>query len=320
MGPAGTEKDLKRAGGLLAGRGATRDCRADQAGSGARSNVAGSARAPGAEHGTVGELVATYLADQCDVLASNNIRLPHRPPKLHKTGVAARRLRSTLRIFGDIVDANPAAKLNDEFIVARRRTWQNPRASSEKPPTPQADRSIAAGAGSTKAELLREAEITKTLATERDDGGQGEGNVRPKPTPHAAVGVAGRQHHFHRSRRPEVEEPRRDKMWKRPSARPNQRLRKADDDIDQLHRARKAFKRARYALELVEPADSQMKAIARDSEEMQTLLGKHAGSPYLRRQLPRHRGVRRGGRDWGWQRIYLRRLDGQRAASRSGDP
>jgi len=53
------------------------------------------------------------------------------------------------------------------------------------------------------------------------------------------------------------------------------RLRRAGDDIEQLHRARKAFKRARYAAELVEPADSQMKSIARDGEEMQTLLGEH---------------------------------------------
>lgn len=55
----------------------------------------------------------------------------------------------------------------------------------------------------------------------------------------------------------------------------DKRLRKADDDVAQLHRARKAFKRVRYAAELVEPADSQMRSIARDAQEMQTLLGEH---------------------------------------------
>jgi CHAD domain-containing protein len=55
----------------------------------------------------------------------------------------------------------------------------------------------------------------------------------------------------------------------------DKRLRKADDDIERLHRARKAMKRARYAAELVEPADSQMKAVARGAEELQTLLGEH---------------------------------------------
>jgi CHAD domain-containing protein len=52
------------------------------------------------------------------------------------------------------------------------------------------------------------------------------------------------------------------------------RLRKAED-VEELHRARKAFKRARYAAELAEPVDSQMKSVAGDAEEMQTLLGEH---------------------------------------------
>ena len=72
--------------------------------------------AQAAEHGTVGEMVAAYLADQCDVLASDDVGLRTGAPELHKTRVAARRLRSTLRIFGDIVDAAPAAKLNDELV------------------------------------------------------------------------------------------------------------------------------------------------------------------------------------------------------------
>jgi CHAD domain-containing protein len=54
----------------------------------------------------------------------------------------------------------------------------------------------------------------------------------------------------------------------------DKRLRKAED-IEQLHRARKSMKRARYAAELVEPADGDMKAVARKAEELQTLLGEH---------------------------------------------
>jgi CHAD domain-containing protein len=52
-------------------------------------------------------------------------------------------------------------------------------------------------------------------------------------------------------------------------------LRNADGDIEELHRARKAFKRSRYAAELVEPVDSKMKAVAQQGEEMQTVLGEH---------------------------------------------
>jgi len=55
----------------------------------------------------------------------------------------------------------------------------------------------------------------------------------------------------------------------------DKRLRKAKGDIERLHRARKATKRARYAAELAEPVDGQMKDVARDAEELQTLLGEH---------------------------------------------
>jgi CHAD domain-containing protein len=55
----------------------------------------------------------------------------------------------------------------------------------------------------------------------------------------------------------------------------DKRLRKADDDVEQLHRARKAEKRLRYAAELAEPADGHMKAVARKAKRLQTLLGEH---------------------------------------------
>ena len=55
----------------------------------------------------------------------------------------------------------------------------------------------------------------------------------------------------------------------------DRRLRKADNDVELLHRARKAFKRARYAAELVEPADNKMSGIERDAKKLQTLLGEH---------------------------------------------
>lgn len=55
----------------------------------------------------------------------------------------------------------------------------------------------------------------------------------------------------------------------------DKQLRKADDDLERLHRARKAEKRLRYAAEFAEPADSRMKRIARDAKDMQTLLGEH---------------------------------------------
>ena len=40
----------------------------------------------------------------------------------------------------------------------------------------------------------------------------------------------------------------------------DKRLRNAGGDVERLHRARKAMKRLRYAAELVEPVDDEMKA------------------------------------------------------------
>jgi CHAD domain-containing protein len=65
------------------------------------------------------------------------------------------------------------------------------------------------------------------------------------------------------------------KFVQKPTQTADTRLRKADGDIDQLHRARKATKRARYAAELVEPVDKEMKTIEKEAEELQTLLGEH---------------------------------------------
>ena len=49
------------------------------------------------------------------MLASNDVGLRTGEPEVHQARVAARRLRSTLRIFGDVVDAAPGEELNIEL-------------------------------------------------------------------------------------------------------------------------------------------------------------------------------------------------------------
>jgi CHAD domain-containing protein len=121
-----------------------------------------------------------------------------------------------------------------------------------------------------------EAEITKTLATERDDATQQLNEAMR----------TSRYRHLVQLQRgwrvaPSFTEAAGEKNTvavkyaEKAKKKADKRLRKADDDIEQLHRARKAMKRARYAAELVQPADNQMKAIAREAEKLQTLLGEH---------------------------------------------
>ncbi len=61
--------------------------------------------------GTVGELVARTLRLNALCLPATTSRLRTGAPVVHETRVAVRRLRSTLRIFGDVVDAGSAEEL-----------------------------------------------------------------------------------------------------------------------------------------------------------------------------------------------------------------
>jgi CHAD domain-containing protein len=271
LGPAGRKKDLKQARKLLRAAGATPvtiRTKLDRALRPTSSNGV----EPAAKAGTVGELVGAYLATQCDVLVSNDVGLRTGAPVVHQTRVAARRLRSMLRTFDDVVDPAPAQELNNELAwyadllgQVRDREVLTARLStliSELPP-----------------EHVRgpaEAEITKTLATERDDALQ---------RLNAAMRARRHQHLVQLLRAWKTAPPftpaaaRKEKTAVKyveaAKRKADKQLRNADDDIERLHRARKAEKRLRYAAELAEPADSRMKRIARDAKDMQTLLGEH---------------------------------------------
>jgi hypothetical protein len=164
-----------------------------------------------------------------------------------------------------------------------------------------------------------EAEITKTLAKERDDAIQrlnaamrtrryqhlvqllGEWKTAPPFTDLAA--------------RPGKKAVRYVKQTKEKA---DKRLREADDDLQRLHRVRKAEKRLRYAAELADPADKRMKRIARKAKKLQTPIWRTSRCR-CRRKLPLHgqRSIRRGERrKW----VHLRRSRGQRAKPCSKDP
>jgi CHAD domain-containing protein len=274
LGPAGKKKDLKRARKLLEDAGAspsTSRTKLDRALT-PTSGDGGDGRVSRVEPGTVGELVAACLATQCDVLASNDIGMRTGTPDVHKTRVAARRLRSTLRIFDDVVDAAPAEELDNEL------KWYADQLGQVR------DRDILSSRlvkqiADLRPEHVRgpvEAEITKTLDAEREDAVRRlDRAMRTRRYKHLMQLLRG-----WRAAPPLTDAASQDgaaavKSVEKAQRKADKRLRKADDDIERLHQARKAFKRARYAAELVEPADSQMKSIARDAQEMQTLLGEH---------------------------------------------
>jgi CHAD domain-containing protein len=193
-------------------------------------------------------------------------------PEVHKTRVAARRLRSTLRMFGDVLQSRPAEDLDDELSwyadllgeVRDRDILSNRLAKqiAELPPD-----QVRGGI---------EAEITKTLAAERRAALE-RLNEEMRSTRYEHLMQLLRSW---RVAPPFTEAAAEEstaavKYVEKAKQKADKRLRKADDDIEQLHRARKAMKRARYAAELVAPADSQMRSIEQEAEEFQTVLGEH---------------------------------------------
>jgi CHAD domain-containing protein len=271
LGPAGKEKDLKRARKLLLGAGATPSVvrtKLDRV----LGPISSNGHEPAVKAGTVGELVSSYLGAQCDVLASNDVGLRTGAPVVHKTRVAARRLRSTLRVFGDVIDPAPAQQLNGEL------GWYAELLGEVRDREVLNDR-LAMLIAELPAEQIRgpvEAEITKALATERDNATQRLSDAMRTPRYQDLMQLL---------RVWKIEPPLTDaaggknktavKYVKKAKHKADKLLRKAGDDIERLHGARKAVKRVRYAAELVEPADSRMKAIARDATDLQTLLGEH---------------------------------------------
>ena len=271
LGPAGKEKDLKRAGKLLRAAGAapsTIRTKLDRA----LDSPSVKGEAPAITSGTFGELVAAYLAAQCDVLASNDVALRTGAPAVHQTRVAARRLRSTLRIFGKVVDAAHAEELNNELVwyadllgQVRDREVLSARLTKHIADLPD--------------EQVRgpvEAEITKILATERDVATQRLNEaMRTRRYQGFMKLLRGWKTEPPLSDVANIEAKAAATYAKGAKRKADKQLSKAGNDIEQLHRARKAMKRARYAAELVEPADRRMKRIARQAKEMQTLLGEH---------------------------------------------
>ena len=271
LGPGGTKKDLKRARKLLLTAGASPSISRTKLDH-ALAPASPDGQAATVESGTVGELVAAYVTAQCDVLASNDVGMRTGTPAVHKTRVAVRRLRSTLRVFDDVVEAAPAEEFNDELV------WYADLLGRVRDQDILSSR-LAKQLAELPAQQRRgpvEAEITKTLAEEREKAVAGlTRGMRGKRYEHLVQLVRGSRAALPLTDAAGEKDKTAAEYAEKAKQKADKRLRKADDDIEKLHRARRATKRARYAAELVTPADSDMKAVAREAEELQALLGEH---------------------------------------------
>ena len=221
------------------------------------------------------ELVDDYLQAQYDALAFGDLRMRRGENAVHKTRVAVRRVRSTLRVFGDIFDTERVASLDAEL------RWY--------------------------AELLGAVRDLDVAGRHLVEDLQGVRELVPDRAAKTLLGWVGRERNQAWARLQavlngrrygvlmrELAAWRREPPWaanfdndpaavrtfvKRARTKSDKRLRQAEradpDTVDEaFHRARKAAKRTRYAAELARPyLGKKAKKVARKHEERQEELG-----------------------------------------------
>jgi CHAD domain-containing protein len=237
-----------------------------------------------ANPGTLREVVQPYLAEQCRVITEAEGPLRAGEPVIHTTRVAVRRLRSTLRTFEALFDVPTAAKMEEELV------WYASLLGAVRDLDILADRMATridalpaelvlgpvAGTIATEIAVRRKARMAEVVAALDSDryaelgrfltGWRGD-----PPLTESANGPAATIKKFVR----------------RADRRVNRRMQTAIEAYavgapeaeELLHRARKAGKRHRYAVELVEPIwGAKATKVVDRRKRLQDVLGDYQDS------------------------------------------
>lgn len=232
--------------------------------------------------------VSSYLAEQVQALLEADPQVRRgRGAAVHAMRIASRRLRSALRTFAPLLDADAVGDLRAELTwlsttlgevrdrdVLTERMLQQLDALPDHVATGAArarllDRELAAGGRRAQAALLRALRGERYLALL----GRLDDLVRDPPLSPAAAGPARR-----------VLAPLALTSWKRLARRAELALTSGQDD--DLHACRKAAKQTRYAAEALVPTLGRpAQRLARQAKAVQTLLGEHQDAVVARSLL-----------------------------------
>lgn len=269
------------------------------------------------EDRTVGDLIGPYVAEQCQVIGKGEAQLRAGEPVVHRTRVAVRRLRSTLRTFGEAFDVPAAGWLEEELvwlagglgevrdldILADRLAGHVAELPAELVLGP------VASTIQTEIALRRQERWTAVLAAFDSDRWAelvcrlGEWEKSPSLTEAADRPVAEAKRYVRRADK---------RLDKRLRAALAAYAEGSDEAEDLLHRARKAGKRHRYAVELMEPlwGPKATKIISR-RKDLQDVLGdvqdSQVSADFLRDLGARH-GNRSGRNGFTFGLLYAREL------------
>ena len=219
-----------------------------------------------------GRAMASYLTEQIDNIFDGDLGLRRGSDPVHDTRVAIRRLRSTVRVFGKLMDRSAIGHVDDDLkwyagllgevrdCQVQRRRFQE--ALDQLPPAlvlgPVAGR---INTDLQSVQLRARKVVGETMDSQR------------------YLGLLATLQRW-RTEPPLIEPPTlkaANKGARRAARKADRRLTEAIEAGDGalLHRARKAAKRARYAAELRMPVDKRAKKTVKHYKRIQTVLGDH---------------------------------------------
>lgn len=266
---------------------------------------------------TVGDLVRAYLTEQATVILDAESALRDRGPVIHDTRVACRRLRSTLRTFPEVVDAERATALNEELVwfAGLLGAVRDLEVLEERLLADLAELPAELVVGPVAAQIQTELTTQKSVAW--------DAVIEALDTDRYRQLLADL--HLWRA------DPPLTKAAKAPANKVKSYVKRADKKLTKrldraieahlagvpeadvlLHSARKAGKRARYATELATPIlGAKADKVITGRKELQDILGEHQDSivaaAFLRSEGVRL-GIRSGHNGFTYGLLYGREL------------
>ena len=265
---------------------------------------------------TARDLIGDYLSEQCTVIIDAEAELRAGENVIHQTRVAVRRLRSTIRVFSELFDPSEAAHLEEELV------WWAGLLGTVRDMDILAQRQVAL-LDELPAELILgpvASTIQAEIAVQRKQAVDAMLEALDSERYRKFIGLI---HHWRAdpafTAAANASPKSIDSAIKKAKKKVDERLsmavaaRRAEEASDEMfHRARKASKRHRYAVEAALPLwGSKADKIISQRKDLQDLLGNHQDSivsAAFLRELGGRLGVRSGQNGFSYGILYAREV------------
>jgi CHAD domain-containing protein len=268
------------------------------------------------EPDSVRALLSRYIAEQCTVIIDSEAQLRAVEDVVHTTRVAVRRLRSTMRVFAELFDPSETEHLEEELVwwavlLGRVRdldilTERQAALLAELP----AELVLGPVVSSIQSELAVQNKqamnaMMEALNSERYRKLVGLAHRWRSDPPLTAAADAPPK-----AINPAIKKAKRKARKRLTTAAAARRAGEPSNEL--FHRARKASKRYRYAVEAAQPVwGSKADKIVSERKDLQDLLGNHQDSivsAAFLRELGGRLGIRSGHNGFTYGVLYAREV------------